>query len=62
MKVEYGNKSRVWNKDSLKKYGQEIGFSSYGDMVYCVEKSNGEKSYYAIDADNDVYCVKVAGL
>ena len=38
MKVEYGNKSRVWNKDSLKKYGQEIGFSSYGDMIYCVEK------------------------
>lgn len=61
MKIEYGNKSRVWNKDSLKRYGEEIGFSDYGDTIYCVEKSNGEKLYFAIDSDNEVFNVKVVG-
>ena len=62
MEIKYGDKSKIWNKDSLKKYGEEIGFSSYGDRIYRVEKSNGEILHFALDADNNVYSVKVAGV
>lgn len=62
MDIKYGNVSKIWNKDSLKKYGEQIGFSTYGDMVYRVEKSNGEILYFAVDADDKVYSVKVAGV